>query len=60
MPPPTLFAAVVGAVADVTSAREDPPAEHVKVHPFRAVASAAAHGLAAPEGRHRDGSADRQ
>ncbi|VFA97213.1 2OG-Fe dioxygenase family protein [Nocardia cyriacigeorgica] len=50
-----VFAAVVGVLADVASALEDPPAWHVKVHPFRVVASAAVHGLAAPEGRHRDG-----
>ncbi|MCM6773505.1 2OG-Fe dioxygenase family protein [Nocardia sp. CDC159] len=50
-----VFAAVLRLLAECAAALNDPPEWIVSVHPFRVIGAADADGLAAPEGRHRDG-----
>ncbi|MFE1784659.1 2OG-Fe dioxygenase family protein [Streptomyces sp. NPDC059506] len=47
--------ALLRLLGEVATALDDSATWSAKVHPFRVVASADAHGLPTPEGRHRDG-----
>nr|WP_157116778.1 2OG-Fe dioxygenase family protein [Nocardia vaccinii] len=51
----TLFRALLPLLARIAAVLDDPAVWNAKVHPFRVRASADAHGLPTPEGRHRDG-----
>ncbi|MBF6469712.1 2OG-Fe dioxygenase family protein [Nocardia beijingensis] len=50
-----VFVAVLRLLARLATALDAPARWSAKVHPFRVIASADAHGLPTPEGRHRDG-----
>ncbi|NBM18382.1 2OG-Fe dioxygenase family protein [Streptomyces sp. GC420] len=47
--------ALLRLLGEVATALDDAASWNAKVHPFRVIASADAHGLPTPEGRHRDG-----
>ncbi len=51
---PVLYA-LIGLLGRLAQALDDVPRWHVKVTPFRVIASADAHGDPTPEGLHRDG-----